>query len=143
MDFRYKFGRGFLRLRSWSTFVIGVQFKSSNDPENLPEGWHLWRTSQHEWAITIKTQVICKSIDLFNTKIIKKGKNYQFQKSWCYLLHTLIDEGRKKTVYLSLKEIYVQQQPIFPALFGGKIENSIYLYECLEIKMTKFYFADE
>ena len=49
----------------------------------------------------------------------------------------------KKTVYLSLKEIYVQQQPIFPALFGGKIENPIYLYECLEIKMTKFYFADE
>ena len=49
----------------------------------------------------------------------------------------------KKNVYLSLKEIYVQQQPIFPALFGGKIENSIYLYVCLEIKITKFYFADE
>ena len=138
MDFRYKFGRGFLRLRSWSTFVIGVQFKSSNDPENLPEGWHLWRTSQHEWAITIKTQVICKSIDLFNTKIIKKGKNYQFQKSWCYLLHTLIDEGRKKTFISRLKRyMYNNSQ------FGGKIENSIYLYESLEIKMTKFYFADE
>lgn len=126
MDFRYKFGRGFLRLRSWSTFVIGVQFKSSNDPENLPEGWHLWRTSQHEWAITIKTQVICKSIDLFNTKIIKKGKNYQFQKSWCYLLHTLIDEGRKKTFISRLKRYMYNNSQFF----------QLYLEEKLRIQFT-------
>ena len=101
--------------------MIGVQFKSSNDPENLPEGWHLW--TSHEWAITIKTRVICKSIDLFNTKIIKKGENYQFPKSWCYLLHTLIDEGRKKK-YLS--QI---QQTIFPVSFAVKTEKKIFSNE--------------